>query len=384
MTVAKPIKPVDRWLTGFRADIRKGRDVAQQVHVTKSDITQSRLADVAFGDLAEGAVRLSIESFSVTANNVTYAAIGDGFGYWNFFPAPEGLGIVPMWGHARVIESECPEIAVGERLYGYLPMADQLDVVPARVSATGFADASPHRQPMSPIYNQYARLAADPEHDPAREGERMIFGPLFKTGFLIESFMRSEGWFGAQAVVLTSASSKTAMSLASVARQRSPGVKRIGLTSPGNVAFVEQSGLYDAVVAYDAIGSLASEPAVVVDFAGNAAVLGAVHRRYGDALGYSCMVGVTHVDARGQGGGDPLPGPAPTLFFAPDHAVAAVKAMGPDAFGRELAQSWHAFLSDVGGTVQIERHAGLAAAQSQFAAMVRGEVDPARGVVIEP
>ena len=31
----------------------------------------------------------------------------------------------------------------------------------------------------------------------------MIFGPLFKTGFLIEAMFRCEDWFGAQALVLS-------------------------------------------------------------------------------------------------------------------------------------------------------------------------------------
>ncbi|MBK9589209.1 MAG: hypothetical protein IPO50_11915 [Sphingomonadales bacterium] len=34
-----------------------------------------------------------------------------------------------------------------------------------------------HRQPMSPVYNQYRRLEGDPTHDPAREAQRMIFQP---------------------------------------------------------------------------------------------------------------------------------------------------------------------------------------------------------------
>ncbi|MEG3598213.1 MAG: DUF2855 family protein, partial [Pseudomonadota bacterium] len=226
----------------------------QQVHVRKDSIGETELVETAQGPLAAGAVRLAIESFSVTANNVTYAVVGDGFGYWNFFPAPDGRGIVPMWGHARVIESNHPEVAVDERVYGYLPMATHLDVVPGKVSAAGFTDMAEHRQPMSPVYNSYTRLAADPEHDPAREGERMIFGPLFKTGFLIEYFMRSESWFGARQAILTSASSKTAMGLASVAKHRSPDIRRIGLTSAGNVGFVEDSGLYDDVFAYDDVG----------------------------------------------------------------------------------------------------------------------------------
>ena len=180
--------------------------IFHEVLIDRNDFTRATIVERDAGELGEGEVRLAVESFSVTANNVTYAVVGDAFGYWNFFPAPEGQGIVPMWGHARVTRSNHPDIAVGERVYGYLPMADALDVLPDKVSASGFVDAAAHRQPMSPIYNQYSRLAADPEHDPAREGERMIFGPLFKTGFLIESMMRREAWFGAEQLICTSAS----------------------------------------------------------------------------------------------------------------------------------------------------------------------------------
>lgn len=354
-----------------------------QVHVEKAAATNAELAEMQDAPLADGAVRLAIESFSVTANNVTYAVVGDGFGYWNFFPAPDGKGIVPMWGHAKVVKSNCVDIAVGERVYGYIPMATHLDVVPGKVSAGGFTDMAEHRQPMSPIYNQYSRLVADPEHDPAREGERMIFGPLFKTGFLIESFMRREDWFGASELVMTSASSKTSMGLASVAKHRSPDVKRIGLTSAGNVEFVRGTGLYDDVVSYDDIVTLGDGPAVVVDFAGNASVLRQVHEHYGDALKYSCLVGATHIEARG-GKASELPGPAPILFFAPDHAVAAINELGPEGFGKQIAESWHAFLADVGDTVEIERHSGITAAKDIFVEMVKGSVDPAKGIVIEP
>lgn len=355
----------------------------QQVHVRKDRLTDAELISVEPSPLAEGAVRLAIESFSVTANNVTYAVIGDMFGYWNFFPAPGDRGIVPMWGHAKVVESNCPDIAVGERVYGYLPMADMLDIVPGSVSKGGFVDTAPHRQSMSPIYNQYSRLAADPEHDPAREGERMIYGPLFKTGFLIEYSMRREAWFGAEQLVLTSASSKTAMGLAAVAKQNSPHVKRIGLTSPGNVAFVERTGLYDAVVSYDAIGSLEMVPTVSVDFAGSAAILAGLHHHFADALKYSCMVGVTHVGERG-GMDDPgLPGPTPTLFFAPDHAQALFKELGPQAAGAAIGASWGNFLDAVEGTIVIERRKGLEAAREAFLATLAGKVDPAVGIVIE-
>ena len=356
-----------------------------EVHIRKAALTEAALAEIPFDPLGDGEVRLQIESFSVTANNVTYAVVGDGFKYWDFFPAPEGMGIVPMWGHARVIESRHPDIAVGERVYGYLPMASHLDVLPGRVSAGGFMDMAAHRMPMSPVYNSYTRLAADPEHDPAREAERMIFGPLFRTGFLIEYFLRGHDWFGAEQLVVTSASSKTAMGLASVARQMSPGIKRIGLTSKGNVAFVEASGLYDEVRAYDEIDRLSVVRSVSVDFAGNAEVLAQIHRHFEDALAHSALVGMTHIEARSTfGGGEPLPGPKPQLFFAPDHAVAFFKAHGPEEGGNLVAAAWREFLKAAEGTIAIECHAGLEAARDVFTTMVAGQVDPAKGIVIEP
>ena len=358
---------------------------AVQVHVRKAALTDAVLTEVPLAPLAEGAVRLAVESFSVTANNVTYAVAGDSFKYWDFFPAPEGSGIVPMWGHARVIESRCPDIAVGERVYGYLPMASHLDVVPGRVTPGGFLDTTDYRQPMSPVYNSYSRLGADPEHDGEREAERMIFGPLFRTGFLIEYFLRGADWFGAEQLIVTSASSKTALGLASVARQSSPGIRRIGLTSKGNVGFVTATGLYDEVVAYDDLERVPVLRSVSVDFAGNADLLAQVHHHFDAALAHSALVGMTHIEARSTfGGGEPMPGPKPALFFAPDHAVAFFKAHGAEEGGRLVAAAWHDFLKAADGTVAIERHQGLDAARTVFTAMVAGQIDPAKGIVIAP
>ena len=357
-----------------------------QVHVTRTKLDEAELAEVADTPLADGAVRLEIESFSVTSNNVTYAVVGEQVGYWNFFPAPEGKGIVPMWGHAKVVESNCADIAVGERVYGYLPMASHLDVVPGNVSDSSFVDMTDYRQPLPPIYNQYSRLNADPEHDPTREGERMIFGPLFKTGFLIDYFMRANEWFGAGRVVMTSASSKTAMGLASCAKQNSPNVTRVGLTSAGNVDFVKATGLYDEVMSYDDVGALAQQPSVSVDFAGNGGLLANIHEALGENLKYSCLVGVTHIEERRgpAGSAEGLPGPTPTMFFAPDHAISLFKELGPQVAGKQMAAAWNGFLGSVEGSVEIERHTGLEAARQTYLAMVGGKVDPAQGIVIEP
>ena len=358
--------------------------MSEVVQVNRGDLTQSGIVQQDPPLLADGWVRLAIDSFSVTANNVTYAVVGDAFGYWNFFPGEGQWGVVPVWGHATVSQSNHPDVLVGERVYGYLPMGSTLDVQPVGVTLGGFSDGAAHRQPMSPIYNQYSRLAQDPEHDTAREAERMIFGPLFKTGFLIESMMRREAWFGAKALVCTSASSKTAMALASVARDESPQIKRIGLTSAGNVEFVRAGGFYDQVLAYDAIADLPQMPSVMVDFAGNAALLHQVHSALGEHLRYSCTVGATHVGEGFVRENGELPGPKPVLFFAPDHAVAATKELGPKAFGAAVAASWQRFVGETVGTVRVDKRSGLEAARSAFAATLAGTADPAVGIVIRP
>lgn len=349
--------------------------------VEKAKLSNTRIVETDLPELDEGQVLLAIEKFAVTANNITYAVIGDQFGYWNFFPAEEGWGRVPVWGYARVEASNHADVAVGERLYGYLPMSSHLVVEPGNIAPGQFSDMAAHRQPMSPIYNNYTRLGPDGGQDNAFEDHRPIFQPLFTTSFLIETFLRKEGFFGATSALITSASSKTGLGLAECLKARSPDIERIGLTGSGNVDFVEGLGLYDKVVAYEAIGDLdADVPSVVVDFAGNAKVIAAVHGHFADTLKYSCLVGATHWDARGVEG--ELPGPTPTLFFAPDHAIALQKEIGPDGFARELGESWGRFIAQTNDWIEIVRREGAEAAGQTYLDMLLGKASPSKGFIV--
>src|SRR5689334_14380378 len=78
--------------------------------------------------------RLRVDAFALTSNNITYAVFGAAMQYWDFFPTadPEAWGCVPVWGFAEVVESTSDACTVGERLYGYLPMASELVVEPGR------------------------------------------------------------------------------------------------------------------------------------------------------------------------------------------------------------------------------------------------------------
>lgn len=358
--------------------------IKREMMVRRDALEQTAINETIAPGPRDGEVLLEIEAFALTANNVTYAVVGETVKYWNFFPAAEGWGIVPVWGHARVTASRHPAIAVGERVYGYLPMATHLIVQPGKVSPGMFRDMAAHRQPMAVVYNQYKRLAADPGHDPAREDARMLFEPLFLTSFLIEDQMRRADWHGASNVILTSASSKTAMGLAHVVRAASPGVTRIGLTSGGNVAFVEGTGLYDRVVAYDAIDELEiGGAAAVVDFAGNAGLLADLAADLGAHLAYVLKVGVTHHD-EGDGGDAVVPaaGPKPVWFFAPDAAAALIAEGGPEAFQAGVAARWSGFVADADGWVTIDHKSGSGALQHVWRDQVAGRAKPDMGYIM--
>ena len=78
--------------------------------IAKDDLTLAELRVAPAAELAEGEALLAVERFSVTANNVTYGAMGDAFGYWQFFPAPDGFGRIPVWGFATVVASKAEGI----------------------------------------------------------------------------------------------------------------------------------------------------------------------------------------------------------------------------------------------------------------------------------
>src|SRR5690606_26278829 len=111
--------------------------------------------ETALPALAEGEVLVAVDKFAFTSNNVTYAAFGDAMQYWDFFPAPEGFGRVPVWGFGDVVVSNNPALKVGERIYGYLPMSSHVILKADHIKPAGFVDVSAHRAHLAAVYNQY-------------------------------------------------------------------------------------------------------------------------------------------------------------------------------------------------------------------------------------
>lgn len=331
--------------------------------------------------LETGDILVRISRFALTANNVTYGAVGEMIGYWTFFPAPEGWGRIPVWGFADVVRSQHGSIAVGERLYGYFPMSQYLVLRPERVAAGSFVDATPHRAALPPVYNQYTRVTNEP-HDAAREGEIAIFRPLFGTSFLLDDFLDENGLFDARAVVLSSASSKTALGLAFLLTQ----AKRCpvyGLTSAGNRDFVTRTGYYASVSTYDEVAKLATDtPSVFIDFAGNGGLVKAVHSRLGAALRQSIQVGITHWEHMAPA--SDLPGPTPVFFFAPDRVKKRTADWGMPEFQRRLGEAMRQFLASASTWLRVVEGHGPVAVESVYRALLEGRVNPAEGHVLTP
>lgn len=336
--------------------------------------------------LEDGCIRLAVDSFALTANNITYGVSADQLGYWDFFPtAEETDGRIPVWGFADIVESRHGEVPVGGRVYGFLPMSRSLDVRPGKVTPAGFTDRAPHRAERAAIYNQYSLCATDPLWREEDEALIALYRPLFTTSFLLDDLYRDNGYFGAAHLLIASASSKTAIGLARLAMNHAPGgVSVCGLTSAVNVAFCESLGCYDRVLTYEDISAIPQAASALVDMAGNANLRSAVHHHLGDNLVRSTAVGMTHWQAsRGLSGSD-LPGAKPSFFFAPHYAQDRLKHWGRDGFQARYADAWTHFKPFAAEHTGIQRASGGQAIVDAFTQMRDGHVDPAVGVILSP
>jgi hypothetical protein len=317
--------------------------------------------------LQPGEVLVKVEQFALTANNVTYAAHGVDFGYWNFWPAPAGEGIVPVWGFGQVVESRCPDVAVGLRLFGYWPMASHAVLLPGRVSPRGFDDMAAHRQGLASFYNRY-QPATDAWGDEALQS---LFRPLYATAFLLDAMLADSP---ADVLLLSSASSKTALGLAQLAHRR---VRVVGLTSAANADFCGKTGYYHEILTYGSEAACGGNQVAFVDFAGNGQVRHAVHAGLGERLIESHVVGDTHWQ---QGNNVDLPGVPARLFFAPTVAEARVAEWGPAGFDQRLSAAWRQFAATL-GWLAVEPVHGAAAVAAAWTSMAAGRIDPAKGVI---
>lgn len=357
--------------------------MATELRVQRDDFRTTSIVHTADPVAGPGEIVVRVDKFALTANNVSYALTGDQLGYWKFFPVPAPWGLIPVWGFGDVIQSNVPEIAVGERLYGYFPTATHLKMQPSGFGRDSFLDASPHRDGLADVYNRYTRTKDEPAMMRAFEDERCLFFPLFATSWIVSDYLLDHGYFGVTQVVIGSASSKTGFGMAQVLKAaEGDRLKIIGLTSPRNAGFVEGLGFFDQVATYDDVASLdRSLPTAFVDMSGAGDLVAAVHMHFADNLRASISVGATHWNA-GRHRGE-LPGAKHEFFFAPSQFAKRAGEWG--GVGAVMARAMQAAMGTVmaaRGKLRIERITGAEACAAELTAMVDGKTAPDRGLMM--
>lgn len=351
-----------------------------EVLVRRDNFASSEIRVPVSDELRPGEVRLAIEKFGLTANNVSYARFGDGgVPFWNAFPDTPESGRVPLWSFVRVVESRNAGIPVGGRYFGFVPMASH-HTVQAKVTPRGFVETAPQRAFLHPWYLTFQRVGEPDDLDDVRA----LMRPVFPASFNLADLVERQAAAGAKSVLVTSASCKTAIGLADELRARRAGIPVVGVTSEGSRAFVESLGIYDEVVTYDAIESAGvTAPAVLVDFTGSAKWLGVVYQHFAPSLSHGVLIGMTHPnpDDKAPPG---LPDPQPEFFFTPvieDHAVAAE---GADAYYARYHEAEDRFLRQMASWVTIRGGQGPADLTDAFRCLLAGDQAPEVGRVLVP
>ncbi|WFU42258.1 DUF2855 family protein [Bradyrhizobium sp. CB82] len=347
--------------------------------VARSHLEQCKLVETAIPDpaaLPVDSLLVRVERFAFTANNITYAVMGDELKYWQIFPAPQGFGNIPVWGFGEVIASNHPNVAVGERLFGSFPMATHLVIEATDVSKRALRDGAEHRKQVSPVYNIYSRVTGDPAFAGHQGDLQALLRPLFMLSFLVDDFLAENDDFGARSVLLSSASSKTAFGLAHLLHSR--GRKVIGLTSARNTGFVGSLPCYDDVISYDRVSSLPTDaPVAFVDMAGSSALRAELHHHFDDCMACSVRVGLTHRATDADKG--ILPGAKPRWFFAPDHIRKRAKDWGPGGIDQRFGAAWSGFAPLLEKCLTVIESRGPDAVRRVYLDTLMGRIPPEQG-----
>ncbi|MFQ3199094.1 MAG: hypothetical protein ACI81A_002823 [Paraglaciecola sp.] len=358
-----------------------------EVWINKDDISQTKVVECEFNTQSLGVdqVLLKTDSFGFSANNITYALLGDKMGYWGFFPADEGWGKVPVWGFATVVASIHPNVVIGEKVFGYLPMASHLVITAGKTSASHFYDVDVKRKSISPVYDNYLRCAKDPGYQLNREAWQLNYRPLFMTSFVLDDFVGEQLVPDVQNIIVTSASSKTAYGTAFLLQQhkaeRGQHYNVVGLTSKANKVFVDELGCYDQVIEYGDIDQLSAQGnSWLLDFSGNKLFIVNLQKQLSSYLTRMLFIGATDVQSQEHKPEGHLPG---EVFFAPAQVKKRTHEWGAEGFSQKYTQAWQQFSRHIEGKVSVANYRGVTAIEAVYQQGLVGTLDNRKINVLE-
>ncbi len=357
----------------------------KQFQIRKDNFATTRLVETAPIVVETGDILLSIDQFSFTSNNITYAVMGEQLRYWQFFPSSRDelneWGVIPVWGFATVLESKAEGVNIGERLFGYFPPSSQVKMTPVKVGPLSLFDGASHRADLPPGYNIYRRVDAELGYTTDMDAERMLLYPLFLTSFSLHDMLSDNDWFKADQVIIGSASSKTSIGLAYALHEDNAAPKVIGLTSQGNVESITKLGIYDTVFSYEQLESIDNQlAAVIVDMSANGQMLGRLHSHLTDNMHFCSNVGLTHWDNAQPGAG--YIQERSEMFFAPSQIQKRMKEWGPEKFQQKSSEFIMRTSLKSRSWLTMNNIAGLDGLNEIYGEVCQGKIPPEQGIIV--
>ncbi|OTB20087.1 hypothetical protein K445DRAFT_313896 [Daldinia sp. EC12] len=375
--------------------------------------------------LGESSLRIRTEVISLTSNNFTYCKLADLADWWGIHrippttPAPYNdasvYGRISAWGYAKVVDSTFPSIPKGTYVWGYLPIGTlPLDFQVKEAGFPGqFFVTEPYRQHHLKLYNHYFVCPESTAKAIQDKSDVIAYGALFRvmhlTAFLMAEFMFSED--PKQSVNLTpeqadltdatvinfAPGSKVGLAFARALRERtsSKPARIVGAASEYSKAFVESTGIYDAVEATTAdplevasrLGISKDSKIVIVDFGGRnhvqwkwaAALVSAYPRVQFIVVGAE----VSEPSASVAPGGKPPAGLDISQVMADTQQNQAIAKVGEKEYYARANASWESFFSKRVPGVKLVWGEGMESVRDAWDRFAKGEVSSEEGLVFK-
>ena len=180
-------------------------------------------------------------------------------------------------------------------------------------------------------------------------------------------------------IIVTSASSKTALAFAYLLKNNHPNINLTGITSRKNVDFCSELGIYNNIYNYDNLDDINASKCSIVDFTGNTDLLIQLQSKVLQELKKCISVGLSHWDNRSLNNGLPLKS---ELFFAPTHARAKQSEWGSKRFKIRLNQSISDFIKWADNWMIINK-IGIKGIIPIYHQVVSGMIDPKEGLILK-
>ncbi len=365
--------------------------------------------------LKKGEVRISVDKFGLSTNNMFYAQMGEApfLKFFHVYPLEDHKDLVnvPAWGLGTIVETENPEFNVGERYRGFFHMTNVVQMK-AKRSSDGLVAIGGNRDKLNKAYNRFVRVSDGPTSPFTGVGSKpdlaMVAAPGALSGFVIYELLRMKDYYGGNSVVLTSASSKLSLATAvclQEARTSGKVKKVVGYTSAANAEFVRSTGLFDDVLTYDQnLPSNKEFQFVMIDVAGDATIF----QRNKKQLKKTLAVGGTHSNAKastftafGPSGlakmvsGMMAPksvanwvdnklDPKLEMFFAPSVMATLVDEFGKEVFEKMGDAALNKFVVAAidNGWITVVRGEEPEAIQASYDRVFRGKLPPSEAVIL--